>query len=251
MISWLRSSCDRRLPAPRRASSGAGKAASTRSSKKWANGPWPTSWSRPATRSVSTTRPSEGSGSPGASEGSARAARAAAPAPTARLVHHAEAVREPRVLGGREDPARALELADPAQPLEPRGVEQVVLGGVLVRQARCRRLVAREPLGQLEVAVDRVADEVDGGEGVARHALRIRARPVHARSPVAATGRGLRSAGEDRGREGRVVRVAVRDPEPMCQVPAHQDVPVRRSCPSRLSKMLRAASWPQSYVVTR
>ena len=38
------------------------------------------------------------------------------------------------------------------------------------------RLVAREALGQLEVAVDRVADEVDGDEGAARHALRIGAR---------------------------------------------------------------------------
>ena len=41
------------------------------------------------------------------------------------------------------------------------------------RQARGGRLVAREALGQLEIAVDRVADEVDGGEGVARHPLRI------------------------------------------------------------------------------
>jgi hypothetical protein len=63
-------------------------------------------------------------------------------------VHDAEAVREARMLGGREDPAGALELADPAQPLEPRGIEQVVLGGVLVRQrgaadsARDRRLVS-------------------------------------------------------------------------------------------------------------
>ena len=36
-----------RLPPARRASAGAGKAARTCSSKKWANGPWPTSWSRP------------------------------------------------------------------------------------------------------------------------------------------------------------------------------------------------------------
>ena len=75
-----------------------------------------------------------------------------------------------------KDPARALELADPAQPLEPGGVEEIVLGGVLVRQAGVCRLVAGQPLRQLEVAVDRVADEVDGGEGVARHDLRIRAR---------------------------------------------------------------------------
>ena len=115
--------------------------------------------------------------------------------PQPRLVHHAEAVREPRVLRGREDPARALELADPAQPLEPRGIEEVVLGGVLVGQAGRARLGAGQPLRQLEVAVDRVADEVDGGEGVARHRLRIRARgrrsgdslggPQPARTPAA------------------------------------------------------------------
>ena len=64
MISCERSSWVRRLPGARRGSGGAGKAARTWSSKKWANGPWPTSWRRPATRSVSTTRPSLGGGSP-------------------------------------------------------------------------------------------------------------------------------------------------------------------------------------------
>ena len=49
-----------------------------------------------------------------------------------------EPVGEPRVLGGREDPAGALELADPAQPLEPGRVEEVLLGGVLVGQAGAR-----------------------------------------------------------------------------------------------------------------
>ena len=41
-----------------------------------------------------------------------------------------------RVLGGREDPARRLQLADPAEPLQPSGVEEVLLGDVLVEQPR-------------------------------------------------------------------------------------------------------------------
>ena len=81
-----------------------------------------------------------------------------------------EAVGEPRVLGGREDPARALELADPPQPLEPGGVEEVLLGDVLVRQPGRRRLVRPQSLGQLHVAVDGIADQVDRGERVASHA---------------------------------------------------------------------------------
>ena len=63
--------------------------------------------------------------------------------PEAGLVHDAEAVGEARVLGGREDPAGALELADPAQPLEPGRVEQVLLGDVLVGQPGGRRLGRR------------------------------------------------------------------------------------------------------------
>ena len=55
-------------------------------------------------------------------------------------MHDAQAMGEARVLGRREDPARALELADPAEPLEPGGVEQVLLGDVLVGQAGRRRL---------------------------------------------------------------------------------------------------------------
>ena len=75
-----------------------------------------------------------------------------------------EAVREPRVLGGREHPARALELGDPAQALEPRRVEQVVLGDVLVRVAGGARLGGGQALGELDVPVDRVGDQVDGRE---------------------------------------------------------------------------------------
>ena len=82
-------------------------------------------------------------------------------------MHDAQAVGEARVLGGREDPAGALQLADPAQPLEPGRVEQVLLGDVLVGESGERGLGGRQALGQLDVPVDRVADEVDRGERVA------------------------------------------------------------------------------------
>ena len=85
------------------------------------------------------------------------------------LVHDPEAVGEARMLGGREDPARALELADPAQALEPGGVEQVLLGDLLVGEPGERGFVGRKPLGQLDVAVDRVADQVDRRERMASH----------------------------------------------------------------------------------
>ena len=86
--------------------------------------------------------------------------------PQAGLVHDPEAVREARMLGGREDPARALKLADAAQALQPRGVEEVLLGDVLGRQPGYGRRVGRQPLAELEVPVDRVADEVDGRKRV-------------------------------------------------------------------------------------
>ena len=90
---------------------------------------------------VSTTRPSDGMGAPGAAAGRAERRLGIERArPQARLVHDPEAVGEARMLGRREDPARALELADPAQALQPGGVEQVVLGDVLVRQPGGRRL---------------------------------------------------------------------------------------------------------------
>ena len=71
MTSCERSSWVRLLAPGRRGSTGAGKAVRNCSSKKWANGPWPTSWRRPAIRSVSTTSPSDGIGSPGAMVASA------------------------------------------------------------------------------------------------------------------------------------------------------------------------------------
>ena len=68
----------------------------------------------------------------GGCEQRAAQARVERPRPQAGLVHHPQAMGEARVLGCREDPAGALQLADPAQPLEPGRVEQVLLGDVLV-----------------------------------------------------------------------------------------------------------------------
>ena len=169
MIRCERSSCDSDFSPGRRTSAGAGKPARTWSSKKWANGPCPTSWSRPAIRRVSVTRPSDGTGSPVSMRVRRRLGIERA-GPQAGLVHDAEAMGEPRVLGRREHPAGALELADPPEPLEPGGVEEVLLGDLLVRQPGGRRLVRPQSLGQLHVAVDRVADQVDRGERVASHA---------------------------------------------------------------------------------
>ena len=178
MISWLRSSWDRRLPTPRRASSGAGKAASTRSSKKWANGPWPTSCRSPAIRSVSTTRPSEGRGSSGASEGSVErsdGSRARAQRPASCITPRPWVNRECSAVGKTQ---RALwswliRRSRWSQAVSSRSSSAASSSG----RPAARGFVARQALRQLEVAVDRVADEVDGGERVARHLLRIRSRP--------------------------------------------------------------------------
>jgi len=75
------------------------------------------------------------------------------------------------MLGGREDPPSALQLADPTQALEPRGIEQVLLGDRLIRQSGGRGLIWRQSLGELDVAVDRVADQVDRGEWVSSDPL--------------------------------------------------------------------------------
>ena len=47
-------------------------------------------------------------------------------------VHRPQGVLKPRVLGRRIDPAGALELVDPPEPLHPGGVDQVLFG-LLVR----------------------------------------------------------------------------------------------------------------------
>ena len=76
-------------------------------------------------------------------------------------MHNAEAMREAAVFGGGEDPACALQLADPAQPLQPRAVEQIFFSSLFWRVAGGRGPLRREALGELDIPVDRVADQVD------------------------------------------------------------------------------------------
>ena len=65
-------------------------------------------------------------------------------------VHGAQRVLEAAVLGGREHPARRLQLGDAPQALHPRGVDQVLLGRLAGDAARAR---------VEDVLVDRVGDE--------------------------------------------------------------------------------------------
>jgi len=74
--------------------------------------------------------------------------------PVTGQVHRAKRVLEARVLGGREHPPRALQLVDAAQPLQPRGVDEVLLRGLAGH-------AAWPALGDAKVAVDWVAEEVD------------------------------------------------------------------------------------------
>ena len=76
-------------------------------------------------------------------------------------MHHAEAMREAAMFGGREDPTRALQLADAAQSLQPRAVEQILFGGLFLSVAGGCGTLGGEALGELDIAVDRVADQVD------------------------------------------------------------------------------------------
>src|SRR3982750_3209129 len=73
------------------------------------------------------------------------------------------------MFGRREDPSRALELADSTKPLEPRAVEEVLLGDLLVAKSSGDGVRPGDPFCQLHVAVDRVADEVDRPKRMARH----------------------------------------------------------------------------------
>ena len=170
-------------------------------------------------------------------------------APQPRLVHDPQAVGEPGVLGRREHPARALELRDPAQPLEPGRVEQVVLGDVLVGVAGGARLGGGQPLGELDVAVDRVGDEVDGrerepaagsraaGRGPRiRYGTQIRVVLVHGESvPRASRARTRNRYQWPRTRLGRVSAVA--------RVLSRIVRQVRSSRRKRTSKSRRPAVW--------
>src|SRR5262245_26317816 len=65
-------------------------------------------------------------------------------------MHRAERVLEAAVLGGRKDPARRLELGNPPQALDPRRVDDVLLGGLAGHAAGPR---------ELDVLMDRIRDE--------------------------------------------------------------------------------------------
>ncbi len=73
------------------------------------------------------------------------------PSELARHVHRAQGVLEAAVLRRRIDPARALKLADPPQPLHPGGIDQFLLRGFR------RNVVHRH--GEGIVLVDRVGDQ--------------------------------------------------------------------------------------------
>ena len=75
-------------------------------------------------------------------------------------VHGAQRVLEAAVLGGREHPARRLQLRHPPQPLHPGRVDEVLLGG-LAGHAVGPRVE--------DVLVDGVGDETAALVGV--HAL--------------------------------------------------------------------------------
>ena len=157
------------------------------SSKKWANGPWPTSWSSPAIRRVSTTRPSDGSDArrrrPLATRPSAGSGRASGPrAPASCITPRPCVKRECSAVGKTQ---RALwswliRRSRWSQAVSSRSSSATSS----VRQPGRRRLVGREPLGQLDVAVDRVADQVDGGER----------RPASGSAPSPAPPRSARAA---------------------------------------------------------
>ena len=76
-------------------------------------------------------------------------------------MHHTKAVRETTVFGSREDPTCALQLTDAPESLQPRRVKEILFGRLLHEVAERCGTLWRESLRQLDVAVDRIADQVD------------------------------------------------------------------------------------------
>jgi len=76
------------------------------------------------------------------------------PRPFTRKVHRAERVLEARVLRCGEHPPRALQLVNPPEPLEPCGVDEVLLGGIPGD-------ATRPALGDAKVSIDGIAEQVD------------------------------------------------------------------------------------------
>jgi hypothetical protein len=68
-------------------------------------------------------------------------------------MHGPQGVLEARVLSTREDPPCRLELVDATQSLQPRVIEQVLLGG---------DAVAADAFRDLDVAQQRVGHQVHG-----------------------------------------------------------------------------------------
>ena len=121
-----------------------------------------------------------------------------APREEAGEVHGAEQVHEPRVLRRREHPPRRLQLVDAAQPLQPRGVEQRPLAWLVAAA-----------LGDLDVAVQRVRDQVDLAEAVRGRQRLVSHRPwaavgfrrgVLVTRPLYATGLRTQEGARPRGR---------------------------------------------------
>ena len=218
MMSWLRSSWVSRLPAGRRGSDGAGNATQRVVVEEVGHRPVPDVMEQPRDAEGLHDEPFRRDGRARQVDGELGAQRRVeVPGPDARLVHHPEPVGEARVLGRREDPPGALELRDPAETLEPRRIEDVLLGDRLRGQAGRGRLGRRDALGQLDVAVDRVADQVDRGERMPAHTPNC-TRPNRISDPRPPSGDGdvLRRApardiaGPVARPDGQVVGVAAR-----------------------------------------
>ena len=67
-------------------------------------------------------------------------------------MHRAQGVLKARMLPAGEDPPGRLKLVNPAQSLQPRMIEQVLLR---------RDTFPRDALGDLDVAVQRIGYQVD------------------------------------------------------------------------------------------
>jgi len=76
--------------------------------------------------------------------------------PFAGEMHRTQRVLEARMLGGGEDPPCALELVDATEPLQPSGVDQVLLRRISLGAARTLPRDAK-------VSVDGIAEQVDPG----------------------------------------------------------------------------------------
>ena len=137
----------------------------------------------------------------------------------AREVHGAEGVLEPRVLGGRIDPASALELVDPPEALHPPRVDEVLLG-LLTRRTRRR---------EGDITVHRIAQQRRAV--VEFFALR---RPAHGKIIQRKKGESIRKKTCEATRQGRPpvaaadIRLSVGSPARSQETPPVQSTSSRR-----------------------